>query len=190
MLPIIYDFILNGTIRYTRAKKIYNLACKKAFELGLPLLIFTNPNHGIINYYYENPNACDVLCQNKHGCKKCKESFDGPIIDIIPKLKNNSVVIFLSFTMEFVENDQIEYLLNELNKVSKNIFMVNIEKASSKLFLSEGIEQYFDKSYYLSHEFSAIKFKKITNIHKNLNKIYKLIFKILPIHNKFIEYEY
>jgi hypothetical protein len=61
------------------------------------------------------------------GCTNCSKQIKGDIIDIIPKMKSNSYVIFISCVLEFIKD--LDYLYNELKRVSGNdLYIVYVKK--------------------------------------------------------------
>ena len=61
--------------------------------------------------------------------KKCKNSIDIDLLEYLKKQENNSLVIFISCVLEYIDN--IEETIKEINRVANNnIFIVTVNKYS------------------------------------------------------------
>ena len=161
MIPIFLDFLARFTIRNRKRMEIKFLAEKIAKKKGKPLVIFNDPISGVII----------------HGNGKI-EAFDGDIINILEHMNSNTLVIILSDTMEYVSDPMRLY--SEAKRVSGNdLYICGYEKYSVRYYIDPKIINIMDKSYYFPTD-ETIDWRSPNVIEKNTQKIYAVIFKVLP----------
>lgn len=165
MIPLFLDLLFKMTVRKNRKEKIKNLAKEKAKETGKSLIIFNDKTHGIVI------NSTD----------QSTETFDGDMNKIIDQMANNSCVIIVSETFEYINPDILDKTIKKLKNISGgDFYSINIEKNSSRLLWDYKIKNIMDKSFYLPNE--KIVWEKTNNLQKNIQKFYSYVFKIIPYH--------
>lgn len=163
LIPLFLDYLFKLTVRKKRKAQIKELAEEKAKNLNKSLIIFNDRYHGVVRNINENT----------------KENFTGDIEEIIPQLADNSAIIVVSDTLEYVDN--IKPLIEQLRRASAdgNLYLINIEKNSPRVFWDYKIINIMDKSYYLPDS-EEIKWVSPNNLQKKSQKFYSYVFKIIP----------
>lgn len=162
MIPLFLDYLFMLTVRKKRKNQILELAKNKSLETNKPIIVFNDRYHGV------------VIDE-----KQKMEKFDGDIVEIINQMAENSCVIVISQTLEYIDNDKLEDTILQLNNVSGgDLYCVNIEKNSPRVFWDYKIKNIMDKSFYLPH--NDITWVKPNQLQENVQKVYSYIFKILP----------
>jgi len=155
LIPFFLDYLSEITIRKNRKNLINEKATKKSKTTNKPLVIF----NGIFNGSVDG------------------ENFSGDIFEIINQMDNNSCVIYIVDTLEYVQNPS--NLIKELNRVSGNdLFIVCIEKNSPRTFWDPKIINLMDKNYYLPLE--NITWNLPNNLQNKIRNIYAYLFGIIP----------
>ncbi|XWV26513.1 hypothetical protein QJ857_gp0554 [Tupanvirus soda lake] len=169
MIPLFLDYLFKLTVRKNRKNKILSLAKSKSLETDKPLIVFNNNNNGVVI--------------NKDGTL---EEFSGDIIEIINQMADNSCVMIVSETLEYIGNNEsinndevLTQTINQLNTVTGgDIYFVNIEKNSPRVFWDYNIKNVMDKSFYLPND--NLSWTKPNELQKNIQKLYFYVFKIIP----------
>lgn len=178
LVPLFLDYLFKLTVRRKRKLNMLYLAEKKSASTKKPLLIFNNRSSGIISH-------SGVLSTDK-------EEIQGEITEIIGGLKENSFVIVVSETLEYV--DDVEKLIKELITVSgSDLYIINLEKNSPRIFWDYKIKNIMDQPFYIVSDMQLtsssekptliekkIKWTNPTNLQKSIQKFYTNVFKILP----------
>jgi DNA-directed RNA polymerase subunit H (RpoH/RPB5) len=139
-----------------------HLAEKKANEKNKALLIFNDRYNGIV-VYHDDDKA---------------EEFTGDAVEIVNNMADNSCVVLISETLEYIE--ELKQFIEQLKRISENdLFIVNIEKKSPRTLWDYKIINIMDKSYYTSNNLT-IKWSKPSNLQNNIRNIYEYVFKLLP----------
>jgi hypothetical protein len=100
-------------------ERIYNEAEKSSRILGRPLMILGDP------YKIMRKSICGNICIDMDGCPKCQVSVKGRMEDILPTMKADSHVIFVSCVLEYV--DDIDKVWKELIRIAgtiNNIYVI------------------------------------------------------------------
>ncbi len=164
MIPLFLDYLFNITVRRKRKMKIKRLAEQKAKETGKALVIFNDRYNGIVH----NINDGQVT----------KEAFAGDIVEIVNQMANNSCVMIISETFEYINGlkeviDQIRLITNG------DFYAINVEKNSLRVFWDYKIIQIMDKSYYAPSS-QEIKWTKPNGLQRKIEKFYSYVFKVFP----------
>uniref|UniRef100_A0A6C0LSQ0 Uncharacterized protein n=1 Tax=viral metagenome TaxID=1070528 RepID=A0A6C0LSQ0_9ZZZZ len=163
-IPLFLDILLRITVRKRRKYIMKHLAEKKTTEKNKALLIFNNRYSGIVVYSNDDSEKA--------------EEFTGDAVEIANNMADNSCVILISETLEYVE--ELEQFIQQLNRVSGgDLFIVNIEKKSPRMLWDYKIINIMDKSYYTPGNL-MIKWSKPSNLQNKIRNIYKFIFKLIP----------
>ncbi len=145
LFDILIGFILlimilsyQSYIKHKTQIKMYNLAKKVSIQLNKPLVVIGNPSESSTNYIYGSYD-CGNICIDINGCE-CDDTtvinIKNKLEDELHKFKDNSVIIFESETLEYIDKNKIDYVINELIRISNgNIFSVHNLKPNSILTL-------------------------------------------------------
>ena len=122
--------------RPKRRRLFFDLASKKATETKKPLLVIGDPYAD--NYAFSVDYGCGDLCIDINDCLKCSNSSKHDINEGFPTFKDNSYVVFISCTLEYVDN--IESVYKELVRISGgNLFVVALEAYSLKTLFARNL---------------------------------------------------
>lgn len=165
MIPFFLDYLFKITVRKKRKQQIKYLAKNKAIKKNKALIIFNNRYQGVVINY--------------NGDKlKSKEEFTGDIIEIIEQMADNSCVIIISETFEYI-NKQLSQIIQQIQRVSgDDLYTVNFEKTSPRIFWDYKIKNVMDKSFYLPGD--NITWSKPNKLQANTQKFYSFVFKFIP----------
>lgn len=116
----------------------YSRARERARELGLPLLVVGDPDTGYITKYFGRDYGCGDVCTDLSGCPACAVRLPGRLEDVLPTLAAQSHVVFVSVTLEYV--DDLPLCIRELERVAApaGLFVVRVEPYSSTFWLYPG----------------------------------------------------
>lgn len=163
MIPLFLDYLFKLTVRRKRKIQIKSLAMKKAKDTNKALLIFDNRYGGVVSHA---------------GDFTDKESFDGDAVEIINQMADNSCVIVVKETLEYI--DDLNDFIAQLKNVSGgDLYTVNIEKNSPRVFWDYKIKNIMNKSFYLPMD-TEIQWSEPNRLQKSIQKFYSYVFKILP----------
>lgn len=144
MYYIIIIFILNLLIllfhsyyKYYKQIKLYNLALQLSKETNKQLLVIGDPIESSTNFIfgsYGYGNICidmNLDLSNKYISSNTILIKD-KLENVLHKFKDNSVVIFESETLEYVDDKYINYVIQQLYRISNNdIFSIHQLKPNS-----------------------------------------------------------
>lgn len=117
-------YLALGPSRQKR-RDIFNLAQFRAQETGKRLIVVGDPDAGLINRFIGRDYDCGDLCIDARGCLSCDNHGEGRLEDLLPGLETNSAVIYVSMTLEYVDN--MDKVLAELDRVSGgDVFVVTV----------------------------------------------------------------
>jgi hypothetical protein len=140
ILLIILWFIIgswHSYVKYSLQIKLYDDALKLSKLLEKPLLVIGNPIESSTNHMFGS-YGCGNICIDINGCN-CNNNtivIKNKLEDELHKFDDNSVIIFESETLEYVDDDKIDYVISEMYRISgKNIFSVHQLKPKSFLTL-------------------------------------------------------
>jgi hypothetical protein len=174
MIPLFLDILFKLTVRKNRKSKIKNMAQKKSIETNKSLIIFNDRYNGIVI----NPTNPKII-----------EEFTGDIVEIVNQMADNSCVIVVSETLEYIGETKTDKsrdsLLSKTIKQLKNIsgndfYCINIEKNSPRVLWDYKIKNIMDKSFYLPGD--VVEWHQPNELQIKIQKFYFYVFKILPYH--------
>ena len=118
ILPYLYELVLSLTTRRWSRRNLYKQAYQRAKLTQKPLLVVGDPDSGCINHYLGRDYGCGDRCLDLTGCPKCPlhQRLTGSLEHWLPKLKSNGYVVFVSCTLEYVEDMQL--IADQLQRVS------------------------------------------------------------------------
>jgi hypothetical protein len=136
ILLLINEFI-QGYYRHKNRSYIFQLARERSNITNKPLIIVGDPHNGtgsnlygmLLGYGY-SVEKDDILI-DLEPCNKCinkPNTIKGDLKEILKEFKNDSYIIYISCTLEYIEN--IEDTLSEIYRVSgnnKNLFINHIQ---------------------------------------------------------------
>ena len=127
---IIYELILTYT-RFIKRRQIYQLALQKSKELNKPLMVIGDPDNGATNYIFGRSYGCGDVCLDLTGCPGCTNGIKETIENYLPKLDNNTYVIFISCVLEYVKTQNLDIIMNQIKRVSGGYYyIVSVEPFS------------------------------------------------------------
>ena len=123
--------------RAKRRAKIFALAHDKASSSGKPLVVIGDPataNYSLTDFDY----GCGDLCIDIANCPRCSTSIAYNIDNGFEQLADNSCVVFVSCTLEYV--DDIYSVFNSLMRISGgDLYVVAIEPYSLKTLFAPNL---------------------------------------------------
>lgn len=161
---IFYELFSILVVRKYRRKKIFKLASEKSKLTGKSLLVLGDPTNDNTSYNGKQDYGCGAICVDLTGCPTCPDGVKEKIETYLPKLKDNSYVVFASIILEYVDN--FDDVVKQLNRVSGgDIFIVPMEPYSIKtnFFPNLGYEKFKRKRIiYSAPPYSTvIKYKEL-----------------------------
>lgn len=123
--------------RRVRRRQQYERALLRARETGKPLVVLGAPGTGAVNRTLGPDYGCGDLCIDLVGCEGCATSAAGPAELVLPELEADSAVVFVSCTLEYV--DDVDRVWSELQRVSGgDLYLVTVEPVSLTAWLYPG----------------------------------------------------
>ena len=166
LIPLFLDYLFRLTIRSKRRLAVKNLAQKKAKATGKPLVVFNSKSNGVVS-------------QSGDLDSTDTESFECDINQCISALKENSVVLVVSETLEYVPN--VEELLNSIRTASGgDFYIIGLEKNSPRIFYDYKIKNIMSEPFYIPGSSAQIKWSAPNPLQKSIQDFYSIIFKVLP----------
>lgn len=161
---LFYELFSILVVRKYRRKKIFKLASEKSKSTGKPLLVLGDSFNDNTSYNGAQDYGCGAICVDLTGCPTCPDGVKEKIETYLPKLKDNSYVVFASIILEYV--DDFENVVKQLNRVSGgDLFIVPMEPYSLKtnFFPNLGYEKFKRKRiiYFAPPYSKAIKYKEL-----------------------------
>ena len=174
LIPLFLDFLFKITVRHKRKNEIITIAKKNANKTNKPLIIFNGISHGVVD---TNDNT---------------EKFSGDISEIISQMGDNTCVIIVSETLEYI--DDLPNFIDQLKRVSGNdLYVVSLEKNSPRIFWDYNIKNVMNDTYTLPDIETDVQHrnpnkmpnKKLTwmspnNLQIKTQHMYEYFFNILP----------
>jgi len=170
-------FIIGYIITYKiqqRKRYIYNLAKKRANETDKLLMVIGDPLNGSFFHRYFThkilgpPYDYGDVCIDLSGCpENIGYSIKAPLEDIIHKFHTNSYVIYISQTLEYIDQKILYHVLKELIRVSnKDLFIVNMTFDNDSYTDRTGT--FTRKSYFTKTppEYNVIEYHDLDNKYK------------------------
>lgn len=165
LIPLFLDYLFHLTVRKKRRAQIMTLAEQKSQQTGKALVIFDNRFGGKVNTDGKN------------------EVFSGDIEEIVQQMANNSCVIVVHNTLEYI--DDPNKIIKQINDVSGgDYYIVNVEQNSPKVFYDYKIKNLMNKSFHLPGE--AIEWKDPNGLQKKIQTFYYNIFRMAPLHHNIL----
>jgi hypothetical protein len=168
LIPLFLDWIFRLTVRKNRKNKILAIAKKKSLDTGKPIIIFNDRYNGMVLGSGEGqPN----------------EEFIGDIVEITNQMADNSCILIVSETLEYIDNTNnlLSQTINTLYNVSGgDLYCINFEKNSPRILWDYKLKNIMDKCFYLPE--NKITWTKPNQLQHNTQQLYFYIFKILPYH--------
>lgn len=165
LIVLFLDYLFKITVRRNRKNKIMDLAMKKSNDSKKPIVVFNDKNNGVVI--------------NTDGTK---EGFTGNITEIVNQMADDSCVLVVSETLEYIDDDKnnlFSDIIKQFISVSGGDFYCsNIEKNSPRALWDYNIKNIMDKSFYLPGD--NINWTKPNDLQLKIQKFYYQIFRILP----------
>ena len=117
-------------MQYKLQIRNYNLAKQLSIQKKKKLLVVGNPMESSTNLMFGTYGMGDI-CIDMNRCQSNETNSNTNIIigkleDHLKDIPTNSVVIFESETLEYVDSDKIDYIIDEMNRISDgDIFSVH-----------------------------------------------------------------
>lgn len=171
LIPLFLDYLFKLTVRKKREDNVRCLAQKKASDTNKSLIVFTDRHHGVVI------NVNDP---------KSAEQFTGDIFEIVQQMANDSCVMVLLQVLEYMDDTKERPLSVFIQKLSDitggDIYTVNIEKNSPRVFWDYKILNVMNKSYYLPEDFEQgkIEWYRPNDLQRHTQKFYSYLFKFIP----------
>lgn len=142
---LFFDMIIRRNWRRFRE---YRKAVDVSKQKNKPLMVIGATDSGGISgqisalfHLYD----CGDICVDMNGCNSCKNSVKSRLEDVLPKLKTNSCVIYVSVVLEYT--DDLPSIIKELERVSGgDLFIVFIDNVLDLEILGVHTGSYFDLS--------------------------------------------
>ncbi len=123
------ELFVSLVVRRARRRSLYAAALERAHATGKPLLVFGDPDEGIVDPLLGRSYGCGDVCTDLTGCPRCPSGLPGRAEDVLPRLPANSHVVFASCVLEYV--DDVEHVARELWRVSGgDLFVAHVEPHS------------------------------------------------------------
>jgi hypothetical protein len=134
-------YLALGPSRQKR-RDIFNLAQHQAKQSGKRLIVVGSPDTGIVNRFVGRDYDCGDLCLDLVGCMSCDNYAQGRLEDVLPQLESNSAVVYVSMTLEYVQD--LDKVLAELERVSGgDLYVVTVPPWTLTAFLYPGARRQF-----------------------------------------------
>ena len=134
------DVYLSLGPRREQRKRLYRRAKARAKELGKPLVVIGSPTAGVVNRYVGLDYGCGDLCIDLQGCATCKNQVAKSVEEVLPRLKDESCVVFVSCVLEYV--DDVRPVWRELRRVSGGeLFIACVEPWSMTALVYPGAKR-------------------------------------------------
>ena len=134
------ELVTSLVFRRARRRSLYAAALERARVTGKPLLVFGDPDEGIVDPLLGRSYGCGDACTDITGCPKCPSGLPGRAEDVLPRLAPGSHVVFASCVLEYV--DDVELVARELWRVSGgDLFVAHVEPHSLAARLYPGAKR-------------------------------------------------
>jgi hypothetical protein len=161
LVPLFLDYLFKISIRRNKKKEIIDVAKTRAEKTKKPLIIFNGTNKGSID------------SDGK------VEKFDGDVSEIISQLGDNTSVVVVIETLEYIPN--LQNFIKELKRVSGgDLYVFGIEKNSPRIFWDYKVVNVLDQSYFIAGKNNDLTWGTPNNLQLKTQKIYEYVFKVLP----------
>ena len=130
------EFILFTIVRQYKRKKNFKNAEEDSKKFNLPLMVVGDPDGGWFCRHFGRTYNCGDLCVDLKGCPNCKNSIQDNILNVLKDKDDNSYIIFESCVLEYVNDDEYQEIVKEMNRVGKKVYNVRISPSFLCLFKS------------------------------------------------------
>lgn len=131
-------YLALGPRRWARQEG-YARAQRLAASTGKPLIVIGAPRRGFINVAVAD-YGCGDLCIDLEGCAGCERAVTGRAEDVLPFLPDDSAVVFVSCTLEYV--DDVELVWSELQRIAgRELVVVTVEPWSLTAYFFPGAQR-------------------------------------------------
>jgi hypothetical protein len=115
--------------RRQRQRTVFALAEERAKLTGKPLVVVGDPQQGILVRFLGPTYQCGAVCVDTHGCPACETQIAGRLEDVLPRMADNSAVVYVANVLEQV--DDIALIGANLDRISGgDLFITHTEPAS------------------------------------------------------------
>ena len=149
ILIVILYFFHESYEKHQKQQKGFELAHEMSRTTGKKLLVIGDPMESNTNFLFGG-YSCGDICIDITGCRCLKD--DNTIIiadkieNAITNLSDNSVVIFESETLEYIDNDKIDFVIQEMERVSGgDIFSIHNLKPNKFTVIKQNGYKLFNK---------------------------------------------
>lgn len=124
--------------RRRNRRQLFAEAQARARATGAPLLVVGDPDTGYVTKHYGRDYGCGTVCTDLTGCPSCPTGLRGRLEDVLPRLSAQSYVVFVSCTLEYVQD--LPHCVRELERVAVpgGLFVVPVETPHSTFVLYPG----------------------------------------------------
>jgi len=137
---ISYELFIALVIRRQNRRDVFNQAVAAANATQKQLVVVGNPDGGLVNSTVGRDYDCGELCIDERGCPKCKVQAVARLEQVLPTLPDNSAVIFVSGTLEYVDN--LPQVLAQLQRVSGgDLYIAHVQPYTLTAFLYPGAKR-------------------------------------------------
>lgn len=128
IIVVIINEILQALYRDFMRWNLYNQARRKARELKKPLLVIGDPHNGAWSSVFGPAYSAGNILFDLKPCTLCKnQAIEGPLHETLPLVESNSVVVYCSCVLEFIDDlDPIIKHLYRITQSRSDIFIVPI----------------------------------------------------------------
>lgn len=131
--------------RRRRRREMYARAEEEARRVGLPLLVVGDPDTGFVTRHFGRDYPCGDLCTDVTGCPRCPAGVPGRLEDVLPQMRDRSHVIYVSCTLEYV--DDLPSVIRHLERVSGGrVFVVRVPPGNATFWLHPGAKWVLDSA--------------------------------------------
>lgn len=118
--------------RRAARRRLFAAAQRRARERGVPLIVLGAPRGGLVNVLAPD-YGCGDTCIDLEGCEGCDRSVTGRAEDVLPLVPDGSAVVFVSCTLEYV--DDVDLVWSELQRIAgSDLYVVRVEPWSLTAF--------------------------------------------------------
>jgi hypothetical protein len=135
IIVVINEIFLWSQRMYYR-HNYFKLAKNRALEMGKPLMVIGNPDSGYSNKIWGRSYDHGDVTLDLKVTGDYKVAHEGDLHDTLPTYNDDSHIIFISYTLEYIPN--LERILPHIFRVAgstKNIFVVTAQRTSLWAYL-------------------------------------------------------
>lgn len=118
---------LGALDRFSRRKKAFARAAARAVTLQRPLIVVGDPDTGM-HTRLMRAYGCGDLCLDLTGCGACPHALAADITKKVPEVADNSAVVFVACTLEYVDNPFAAWAeVMRMAGSAENVFLVTVQ---------------------------------------------------------------